>query len=175
MKNKIFNWNFRNKKEYKEALRIAHDQLIEKINPDLYYYIEITEKEKKRTLSQNNLYQIFATYIANNCSQFNNATEVKHIFRCLFLAKPEEEVIDFVTLKAKMIFNDAINFNYNPLLAHIIDLFTYSTTTLSTKQFNEYLENIARISSEVFELPLVFPEEDSWQDFFNEYNKKNKL
>lgn len=170
----IFEWNFRDDKEFEHALDTAHKQILGNINSDLYYSIKIDKKFKKRTLSQNGTYQIFATYIANNCSQYENAKEVKFILRSMFLSRPEEEISEFITYNAHLLFNQAKNGLYDTKLDLVIDLFTYSTAELKTKQFATYLEQISQFSSEVLELPLVFPDEDSWQDFFNEYKKLNK-
>jgi len=169
----IFEWNIRTFKDFTTALRVIYDKFKEQINPELYYQLVLTRTQKKRTISQNSLYWLFNTFIANNHSQFANENECHYIFRAMFLKKAENEIpIELLTASAMQIFTNANVCMYSPQLPLVIDIFSRKTSQLKTKMFSDYLNEIAQFAADNLDLRLVFPDEPDWQDFYNEYKNK---
>jgi len=168
MKKKVFDWNFRTESDFGNAIKVFSKSA--KINPKNFYNIHIYESEHQRTISQNEVYWIFNTFLANQISQYESPQELHLIFRAMFLEK-DILPIEFVSLRAYQIFTNAKQGLYEPALLSVIDNFAESTASLSTVKFSKYLEKIAQFSAATFELRLVFPDEPDWQLFRDNYRK----
>ena len=173
MQKLLFDWNIRNDADLKTAIRNVWNDFNHELNSDLYYSLKLFVRRKKRTITQNSLYWIFCTFVANNHAQFNNKNEVHYLFRANFLQRENNEKnLNLLNAGASMvIMSNALNFNYTAQLPLIIDFFSYNTKELNSVMFGKYLKEIANFCSDNLDLRLVFPDDDNWQDFFNEYNK----
>ena len=163
-------YNFRTLAEYKQIVTKIYTNFQQNFDESLYYKLKIYIKKLKITLTQNRLYWLFLTYIAKKNTQETDKDKLHLLFRAKFLKKTEDENYLYLlnNTAAKLIINNADNFNYTNELALIIDFYAYHTKILKSDKFNQYLIEISQFCSEKLNVILVFPDEHNWDAFFAE-------
>lgn len=109
------------------------------------YTVEITQKKRIRTISQNRLYRLWLV-----CISFETGTDadvLHEIFKEKFL---EPEIIELFDVKTKR----------------------YTTTNLNTIQFKNYLDKIQIFVLTELTISLPTPEDLLWDEFVNFYQDK---
>lgn len=107
------------------------------------YHVRISLKREKRTVDQNSLYWL---WIACIMDETGNEKEFLHeFFKGKFLGYHERVVFGQVVKTPK------------------------TTTTLDTKQFTNYLEEIRVFAAAELGIVLPDPEDKYWQDFYDKY------
>ena len=175
MKNKdiIFDRNIRTLGDFKDALRICYEKFNEIIDPKFYYSLILTKRTKKRTILQNNLLHIFLTHINNNHDQLDTVAQWKIVFRAMFLEREEKDVnYNTITAYSYKKFQNAQGCNFHVDLITEITKLAKSTTELTTVEFKEFLVQISQFASDNLGVIVVFPDEEGWDKFFNEYKNK---
>ena len=107
------------------------------------YFVNITLKREKRSVDQNSLYWL---WIACIMVETGNDKEFLHEF---FKGK-------FLGYYERIVFGEVVKT-------------TKSTTTLDTKQFTNYLEDIRVFAAAELGIVLPDPEDRYWQDFYDKY------
>lgn len=116
---------------------------LEKLPEGKRYFVDIVLKREKRTVDQNCLYWL---WIACIMLETGNDKEFLHeYFKGKFLGYVEKVVFGEVIKTPK------------------------STTTLNTKQFTNYLEDIRVFAAAELGIVLPDPEDRYWQDFYDKY------
>ena len=107
------------------------------------YHVRVSLKREKRTVDQNSLYWL---WIACIMDETGNEKEFLHeFFKGKFLGYHEREVFGQVVKTPK------------------------TTTTLDTKQFTNYLEEIRAFAAAELGIVLPDPKDRYWQDFYDRY------
>jgi hypothetical protein len=109
------------------------------------YEIKVSKIEKKRSLDQNRLYWLYLTCISQETG--NDKNDLHEFF------------------KRKYCFWNEINM-FNESLITI-----KSTTTLTTKQFTEYLEKIVIFASQELGITLPNPDDLKFKEFEEYYSQ----
>lgn len=107
------------------------------------YNVRVTLKREKRTVDQNSLYWLWIACIADETG--NEKMYLHEFFKGKFLGYNEQVVFGQVVTTPK------------------------TTTTLDTKQFTNYLEDIKVFAAAELGIILPDPEDRYWQDFYDRY------
>lgn len=107
------------------------------------YNVRVTLKREKRTVDQNSLYWLWIACIADETG--NEKMFLHEFFKGKFLGYNEQVVFGQVVTTPK------------------------TTTTLNTKQFTTYLEEIRAFAAAELGIVLPDPEDRYWQDFYDKY------
>ncbi len=130
--------------------------------------IELRELKPIRSLNQNSLYWLWLTVL-----QVENGISKDHahlLYRGLFLQKDENKIIKIIypglweKIKSKL-----QSFYYFEGLPDVINLISYSTTELDTKQYTNYLNKIQDHALEKMGISLITLDDKMFNDFYNEY------
>jgi nitrogenase molybdenum-iron protein alpha/beta subunit len=118
---------------------------IQRLDLSKNYSIEINQKKKVRTLSQNRLERLWLTCISFETGE---DTDVLHdIFKKKWL---EPEIIEKYGVKVER----------------------YTTTNLNTIQFKYFLDKIQTFANSELGIVLPNPDEKYWEEFFDFYTDK---
>lgn len=132
--------------------------------------IELKELKFKRSTDQNALYWLWLTVI--EVESGNNRNEMHMLYRYNFLPKDDEKISKIIIpelwQKAKL---RLLSFRYFPGLEDIIDIISYSTTSLETDGFSAYLEKIKAHAKDTMDIILLNLDEKNFLDFAKEYNQ----
>ena len=107
------------------------------------YNVRVTLKREKRTVDQNSLFWLWIACIADETG--NEKMYLHEFFKGKFLGYNEQVVFGQVVTTPK------------------------TTTTLDTKQFTNYLEDIKVFAAAELGIILPDPEDRYWQDFYDRY------
>lgn len=130
----------------KQADKAAITSYIEKLPDGKRYTVDITLKREKRTLSQNALYWLWITCIAD---ETGNEKDILHDeFGKLYLPKRSGNFFGEHVEKA------------------------VSTTSLDTKQFTEYLNKIQVFVTSELGIILPNPEDLAFESFYETYKDR---
>ncbi len=130
------------KSEYERELIIGQ---IKRLDLSLSYYVDISRKKQIRTIPQNKLYRLWLGCIAYETG--NDADELHDFFKEKYL---EPEI--------KTIFGQQVK--------------RYTTTTLNTIQFKNYLDKIQVFAARELSITLPDPESKYWEEFLEYYTDK---
>lgn len=127
----------------KEAVKEYVDSLPEGKS----YEVNITLKSSKRTIDQNRLYWMWLSCIAKDGELGYSAEELHIVF-----------VQKFLGAKHRVVYGEQV---LNPP----------STRRLTTAEFTEYLNRIETFSSTELGIVLPRPEDKSFEQFYEQYNR----
>jgi hypothetical protein len=116
-----------------------------KVDSGKPYEVEVKRKTTKRSLSQNSLYWLWLTYIADETG--NDKDDVHEYFASRYL--PKRTIIVFGKEQERR----------------------ESTAELDVAGFNEYLKHVERDAGELG-YPVVGPESPLFEEFYDKYHKK---
>jgi transcription-repair coupling factor (superfamily II helicase) len=109
------------------------------------FSVDISQKRKVRSISQNSLYWLYLT-----CIEFETGTDRSDLHD-IFKKK-------WILPKKIVLFGEEID--------------RYSTTDLNTLQFKEYLDKIQIFASVELSIKLPDPEDKYWDEFYSYYVEK---
>lgn len=121
---------------------IAH---IKRLELSKAYTVEVKQKRTVRTLPQNKLYWLWLTCIEVETG--NNRMDLHELFKEMYILPEQKEV-----------FGKAIEIR--------------STTSLDTKCFKSYLDEIQIFASTELGITLPDPEDLRWQEFYDYYSDR---
>ena len=127
--------------------RDAVKEYIDKLPKGKAYDVVITLRSSKRTIDQNRLYWMWLNCIAKD-GELGYSAEELHI---AFVQK-------FLGAKHRIMYGEKV---LNPP----------STRRLSTTEFTEYLNRIETFSSTELGIVLPRPEDKSFEQFYEQYNR----
>ncbi len=118
---------------------------IDSLADDKSYKVTISLHRQQRSVSQNNLYWLWISIIADETG--NDKESLHQLFMQKFIG-------------------------WNTQSLHGSDIHTLpSTTKLSTAQFTTYLEQIDAWTATELGIILPHPEDKYWEEYINSYNK----
>ncbi len=132
--------------------------------------IELREIKGRRTLDQNALYWLWLTVIE---VETGNEKEHSHyLYRAKFLRFSDDYVCNYIYPEIwSKIKKFADRFEWFDGLDMIIDAISYSTTSLDTRDFTMYLENIRDHGAKNMGVHLVTLEEKGFNEFYRNYER----
>lgn len=129
--------------------------------------IDVREIKGPRNLDQNALYWVFMTMIENATGM--KKEQVHYLYRGMKLRKPDEEITAWMYPELwERVKKHLDSFHYFDGLDNLIDMISYSTTSLDTSKFTWYLNEIKSHAWENMEIELITLEDQRFREFYNE-------
>ena len=153
----------------KYNLKTESNQAIEKLNELIYKEakIEIIEKKPRRTLDQNSLYWLWLTVIE---SESGLEKETLHLlYRAKYLKREDWYITKIIYPELWEKIRTKVD-GFYPFdgLSQIIDVISFSTAEIDSKQFTDYLNKIQDHAAQNFELHLKTLDDEAFENWYKE-------
>lgn len=130
--------------------------------------VDITEKKGRRSLDQNALYWLWLTCVSEETGYTKE--DLHLMYRAKYLQRDETYITKIIYTelweKVKIRINQ---FEIFKGLDEIINIISYSTTEIDTKQFTDYMESIRDHAAQTWGVRLLTMDEEQFEYFYEQY------